>query len=362
MTSTDLEPLYASMTSFLSTHVMPLANDLWSTREAQGNHMRTIRKQRNEGYRGFLSVLAGYGHRARRDGSEMPRQAEDEIQIRLGLWLSSYFLGFPLPHVWERVRHFEDLLEGYIGSGALYDKLAGDIYRAERKTRARTAHQRRAAEPREEARILVLAFTPTVLIADEELKGNLDDGAADSEAPERRRYVAALEKLAGSYLRLQMWLYLQAGYPILYAFQLESAADALAKHLGGGDAAAVREAVRTRFRSMGGDNGSALLYGIPRSLLEGEVFTSCTLGREDGVLADRPQLLARSGKRSTWVRSQYLKLERDKVFGLIYGQKCPEAEEGPVRTGISIQDRAVDALLATWETSGSRGVDRAGPA
>src|SRR6185436_807429 len=82
---------------------------------------------------------------------------------------------------------------------------------------------------------------------------------------------------------------------------------------------------------------------------KGEVFASCTLGRHDGVMADRPQLQPGSAKRSTWVRSLYLTLEREKVCNLLYGQKTPPADLAAVKEGIVCQEAARKALLGEWQ-------------
>src|ERR1700750_84294 len=170
MVQAGSKPFYAALTELLEGEAAWLAQHLWSERGFNADDMKKVRKWRSAGYRKFLAILTKFRELPQRDGPPSVGEAEEEIQMRLGLWFCSYFLGFPLPHVWERVRHLESMEEGYSGSGALYDKLAGDIYRAGRKIRERHGRHRETARPGPEEPILVLAFSPTLLIADEKMK------------------------------------------------------------------------------------------------------------------------------------------------------------------------------------------------
>jgi hypothetical protein len=344
------DDFYQELASFLSTDVAARADELWSVRAASPETMREVRKARADGYGRLVKILASYQALTEGVDASGPGEVKTEILTRLGLWFCSYFLGFPLPHVWERVRHLESVQEGYIGSGALYDKLAGDIYRAGRKIRERHRRHPVTAEPGPEEPILVLAYSPTLLIADEDLKGPI----TVPEPSPYNLYVSQLEKLAGRYLRLQMWLCLTSGEGVMYAFQLESAAGELARQTAqqagaGMDREMVRNAVEVRRDRMLGDGHDTWLYGIPPHLLEGELFPSCTLGRHDGVMADRRQIQAGLAKQSTWVRSQYLELEREKMFNLLFGQKTCPADPAKVKPGITCGEAAVDELLLRWE-------------
>src|ERR1700750_2072424 len=161
MVQAGSKPFYAALTELLEGEAAWLAQHLWSERGFNADDMKKVRKWRSAGYRKFLAILTKFRELPQRDGPPSVGEAEEEIQMRLGLWLSSYFLGFPLPHVWERVRHLEGVLEGYIGSAALYDKLAGDIYRTERKSGDRRLRNQRVRLAEEPAPLLVLAFSPT---------------------------------------------------------------------------------------------------------------------------------------------------------------------------------------------------------
>ncbi|HEX6750452.1 MAG TPA: hypothetical protein VF092_24375 [Longimicrobium sp.] len=347
---------YERMTGLMEEHVSKLSADYWESRHVVEEKMRLARVARKQGYgvlvEQFQSFVADQAGTPRpRPGTSDNAEVEEEIHTRLGLWLCSYFLGFPLPHLWEPVRHLQSVLEGYTGSDALYAKLAGDVYRAERKIRARACHEASAWNIAESTRdeVLVLAFSPTLLLPYEDLP--IPEPHAKSGSA-RAAFEVSVSKLARQYLRLQLWLYLSGGNPHLssgnplrYAFQIEAAAAALREHLGPeADTAARRETVERRFQLMGGTD-ETLLYAIPDHMMSKDVWTSCTLGKDDGAVTDRPQKLRESTRRSTWIRSQYLALEREKVYTLLFeGKEAKESDS--VRSGIATRRDAIEALLA----------------
>lgn len=301
------------------------ADQFWDNRGDAVNHelMLKIRPRRAQGHQEILQLVNEF-----RSLQQTLGQQED-LQIRLALWLCSFFLGFPLFHLWERIRHLDPVVDGYAGTGALYDKLAGDVYRGERKVRDRICMDPRGSpnaafncnQP-----LLVLAFSPTALLPDEDW----DPDGEQHQGTDRAQFLGYLRHLAGRYLRLQMWLYFSSGYPIRYAFVIEHAARAVAKHFQNHDATDIRTALEDRFRKMGGDKDK--LFGVYRTSDERDIWTSCTFGVEDGVLSDSPQAHL-SHRHFMWLMDDSLKVSREKLVRL--------TQDRPVLSG----DDAMDALV-----------------
>src|SRR5690348_14500312 len=98
MQKPDFDPIYDELTPFLSEDVARRATELWSTYAPQPGTVEEVRRSRTEGYQKLQKILATYQGLPQNLDSTDLGEVQEEILLRLGLWFSSYFLGFPLPH------------------------------------------------------------------------------------------------------------------------------------------------------------------------------------------------------------------------------------------------------------------------
>jgi hypothetical protein len=308
-----------------------LAEHFWEQRhdKVDHKHMMLIRGLRHLGYPKIARLI----NSSKDLLPELGR--EEETQVRLGLWLCSFFFGFPLPHLWERVRSLDPFVEGFApGTGALYDKLAGDVYRSERKSRDR--RRLNGLEPPDspsidDEPIFVLAFSPTALFPDEDW----EPIGEECDDPVRAPFLRHLSRLGGRYLRLQMWLYFDSGYPIRYGFVIDFAARNFTTHSPNFEPERVRRAVTGRLKRMAGKVEN--LFGLQHNRDGVDKWTSCTYGRHYGVESDAPPTHVR-GRQFRWLSTDFLNAGRVKVRQL--------TEEPMLSAGTTLGGkRAVDELI-----------------
>ncbi len=279
----------------------------------------------------LLSVFSRQPNVDIRHATNSVSNIEIEMYHKLGFWLCSYFLGVPRLDAWDTVSSLANQLGAYPG-GAFYDKLAGDVYRYERRQAAKRPGI--ARDP-----LYVMAFTPLLLLPDEddlifipqEVKASMSDAMA--------QYRNEVEKLACRYLRYQAWRYLknEPVLPIYYAVSRTAVSEAFY--------ALARKKARideinatTEQQQMMISNEKLMLMhksdewiarflsSVPNSSQHLAVFTlegtqrrgltSCVLGEEDGVTANRPNRSGEATAFCIWTEGIVLKAERRKVMTL----------------------------------------------
>lgn len=284
-----------------------------------------------------------------------------EMHVKLAHWLCTYFLGVPYCDVWEDIAILQLRLGAFPG-GAFYDKLAGDIYRLERRQHKKKNH----ADPNFQGShdIYIMANTPLLLIPDE------DDLAYVSPREtittkgiytnEEFYFLECVEKLACCYLRFQAFQFFHDKQrpKIRYAVSQLSLVTAMTeladlrlladKHVVSDEYEAARiewkskpdsekQEVRkgkpweTQYTTLKLQSDARLKYfvGAGTSNFELTVFsdestrrrglTSCFLGENEGVITNRPNRADQATAFCSWTDGIVLNEEKEKLRSLWKG-------------------------------------------
>jgi hypothetical protein len=275
---------------------------------------------------------------------DSPQQEQDIIVERmiqyLAIWLCAYFLGVPQPHWWESVAKLSFRLGAYPGLG-YYDKIAGDVYRQERKARDKYMALTGELPPaRTRKGILVMAFTPTIVIpenADKAIENlyslcsSVNSSTTNStfkfkedylrRDSKTHRFCKAVERLACRYLRLQIWLYTSRGYEITYLFQRQVAQQEM-KLLKdeNQNLEKLQEESDERVRRFFCEHSPQQIQkigGITWDQMAGRGLSTCTLGHDGGILTTQPYKQDQPIHCCLWIRDLLLNVERDKIDRLL---------------------------------------------
>jgi len=256
---------------------------------------------------------------------------------QLGLWLCTYFLGTPRSDIWEDVALLADRLGAFPGT-AFYAKMGGDVYRLERLQRAKGLRS-------PSHKLLVMAYTPLLLIADEEdlNKPKLATELGMMLDPWHTAFMDEVGKLACRYLRFQAWRFFwdKESPAIDYAVSqlslvrtLRKLADKRYAKFCNKDPEKLTDADRntqdwkTKFTSTLAESDERLatflspgrvdyrLAVFSDQAMKQRGLTSCTLGQDDGAITNRPNRVDEETAFCLWSDGIFLREERQKLARL----------------------------------------------
>jgi hypothetical protein len=336
-------------------------DDYFSSYLSINSHSKTVQDSR----RHLQNLINAFSSFPAFDAFGLPAETEEqkrdrpnaEVELRmyqkLGFWLCSYFLGVPQINVWEEVA----LLAGRLGAfpgGAFYDKMAGDIYRFERRQYAKGLSSDREI-------VYVMAYTPLLLISDED-DLNYTQEKQSLIHPTHLSFMEEVERLACRYLRFQAWRFFHdhSSPKIDYAVSQVSLVTALRdladkrylkarfglgtpKYLEalelwsrqertGTDVMPIAERADPawwhEFTKIQKESEQRLALFVrpgrvncrvavfPDTATKRRGLTSCILGREGGVITNRPNRTDEATAFCTWTEGIVLKEERHKLVNL----------------------------------------------
>lgn len=258
------------------------------------------------------------------------------MYIYLGIWICSYWIGAPILECWDMVVQLSNRAKrnSAFPGGAFYDKLGGDLYRCEARQRSKFENNKifsyRSDEP-----VFVMTYAPLVLLHDNHIFVNQPWSIERIPGPISElldRYMCEVGRLSSQYLRLQILRYCRLSRaPLKYAISQRSMIRSLwdiakqtADSSENGDLrdgiindnleSLKRECARYLKIFFGGlDPKSMRVAVFTEDAIAHKVLTSCILGQEDGVVANRPNKPAEQTTYCNWIEGTQLMVERDKA-------------------------------------------------
>ncbi|WP_429287645.1 hypothetical protein [Paraburkholderia sp. GAS206C] len=159
----------------------------------------------------FLStnerLMEGFGKEVRKDDRDRLF-----VELLTATWLGLYFLGIPVADLWDRVRRWEEEDGGGLPNGICVAKAIGDIVRESRKAQ----QDGLATACADGQQLHVHSFLPMLMFPD-----LIETGVVHKDHATRSSLLKQeVHALGRHYEFLQLHLYVQAGYPMLYSVPL----------------------------------------------------------------------------------------------------------------------------------------------
>lgn len=230
------------------------------------------------------------------------------VELLTAAWLGLYFLGIPVPELWDRVRRWEEEDGGGLPNGVCVAKAIGDIVRESRKAK----QESRGKHPHE---LRVHSFLPMLMFHD-----CIEKGVAQEATAGRGTLLDASVHALGRYYEFhQLRLHAHEDLAIHYSVPL----DLFRKEIADNKTHADPQVLKARWEAMWnflrktvftgldaktfGDHGKRVL------LIEPSSPPACFLNREVGLMTFEGMLVP-EGSRDIPLPAGYMRPARLKLY------------------------------------------------